>query len=377
MKVLHLTAHLNTGGMTSYIFGLVRPLSRKGIQLSVMSSGGSSASMFHEAGAETFEFPVGMKSELHPRLYASLPSILKFIREKPIDILHAHTRVTQVLAFWVQKFAKIPVVTTCHGFYKKRMGRRLLPAWGDRVIAISDDVRDHLISDFKIPARKVRLIYNGIDLDSLDAAYRQQSPEEARASYGFKPQDLVIVMIARLVRVKGQENLIRAVNILRKEFPAVRLLLVGEGDDKSRLVKLVEDLYLSDRVFFTGGVHNIVKPLAAADLFALPALWREAFGLSILEAMACRKPVIVTRSWALAKFLESESAGILVDPAQVGEIVQAASRYFRDKGLRERAGDEGRRLVERQFGMDQMAQNVAALYEECCSENQFFVRQTT
>jgi len=362
VKVLHLTAHLNTGGITTYILGLVKPLHEYKMDIYVLSGGGALTSAFQEAGAQTFNFNVGMKSELHPALYAALPEIIKLIREKQINLIHAHTRVTQVLAFWIQRFVRIPVVTTCHGFYQKRLGRRLLPAWGDRVIAISDDVRDYLISDFNLKKEKVCLIYNGIDIETLDQAYQKEDPSKAKAAYGFKPQDVVIGVIARLVKVKGQENLIRAVNILRKEFPAVRLLLVGDGEDKSRLEKMVQDLYLGDRVLFTGGVHRIAKPLAAIDIFALPALWREAFGLSILEAMACQKPVVVTKTWALRRHLEEARAGILVDPLQSGDLVNGLARLLKDPHLCQTMGKQGRELVRKRFSLNQMAKEIADLY---------------
>ena len=145
MKVLHLTTHLNSGGITNYILRLIKPLRELGIDLSVLSSGGEYTTFFKDAGAEVYELPIRTKSELHPKLYWAVPSVLRLIYEKKIDLLHAHTRVTQVLAYWTQRITGVGVATTCHGFYRRRFGRRLIPAWGDRTIAISQPVADNLM----------------------------------------------------------------------------------------------------------------------------------------------------------------------------------------------------------------------------------------
>ncbi|MCM8776054.1 MAG: glycosyltransferase, partial [Candidatus Omnitrophica bacterium] len=185
MKVMHLATHLNTGGISSYILRLVEPLGRLNVNIGVLSSGGNLTPLFRERGAETFEFPIRTKNELHPKIYWAIPGICDLIRKKRIEILHAHTRITQVLAYWVQRCMGIPVVTTCHGFYKRRLGRRLLPAWGDYVIAISEPVSDNLKSDFHVPEAQIRIVNNAVDIVSLERAYKSHVPEEAKLSFGF------------------------------------------------------------------------------------------------------------------------------------------------------------------------------------------------
>ncbi len=151
MNILHLTTHLNVGGITTYILRLVRPLKKLGVETFVLSSGGDCSQQFAERGARVFELPIRTKNELHPRLYLQLPAVQRLIRENKIDLLHAHTRVTQVMSFWLHKTMGIDFVATSHGYYKRRLGRRILPAWGHCTIAISQGVADHLAKDFKRP----------------------------------------------------------------------------------------------------------------------------------------------------------------------------------------------------------------------------------
>lgn len=364
MNVLHLTTHLNTGGITTYIYRLAPSLRKFDIDLQVLSSGGEWTEAFQKEGISTYEFDIRTKSELHPKIYWAIPSIIRLIRKKKIDLLHAHTRITQVMAFWVRRFTGIPVVTTCHGFYKQRLGRRLLPAWGDRAIAISELVGDHLVNDFHVVEKKVRIIHNAVDIEKLDEAFKQHDPRQSRKKFGFPEDALVVGVVARLVRDKGQEYLIRAIHALKDKFPKIRLLIVGEGRDRSLFEDEVKSLKMESYVHFSGNMTDVTRALAAVDVFAFPAIWREGFGLSIIEAMTCRLPVIVSNIWALNALIQSGITGILVEPKKVDVLAEAIERFLVDPVYRSQIGNQGRARVEELFCINRMAQDIAKVYQE-------------
>lgn len=369
MRVLHLSTHLNTGGITTYILKLIGPLKKTGVETFVLSSGGSCSDFFREAGAVTFELPIKTKSELNPRLWSALPRLLRIIRENKIEILHAHTRVTQVLAAWAGWIAKVPVVTTCHGFYKRRLGRRLFPAWGKRTIAISQGVAKHLIRDFQVPEKKVRTVNNGVNLEEIDQCYARHHSEKVKAFYGFGENDPVIGIVARMVEDKGHEYLIRAIHNLQKQFPCIRALLVGDGRHRPILEKLVKELKLQKRVVFTGNVSDVTQPLAAMDIFSLPATWREGFGLSIVEAMACRKPAIVSNIWSLNALIQDNETGILIEPKQIFPLVEAITRLLKNPVESKAMGIRAREMVEKSFSIDRMAREIQQVYTEVLGAN--------
>ncbi|MDD5218253.1 MAG: glycosyltransferase family 4 protein [Candidatus Omnitrophica bacterium] len=364
MKVLHLTSHLDSGGITVYILRLIRHLREQGVEVCVVSSGGNYAPLFHERGAQTFEIPFRTKSELHPKIYFALPQIINIIKEQKIDVIHAHTRITQVMAFWIQKVLKIPVVTTCHGFYKRRLGRRLLPAWGDYAVAISDGVAKHLTDDHRVPLQKVKIVNNAVDFQELDAAYARHDTVEMKKRYGFRTNDPVIGVVARLVADKGHEYLIRAMVELRRQYPNLKLLIVGDGKYKKFLQQLVAKLGLTDHVVFTGNLIDVTEALSAMDLFVFPATWREGFGLSIAEAMACRKAVVVTNVWALNRIIHHRINGMLVEPKCVTPLVEAIDELFRDHVLRQKIQTQARQLAEELFSIPRMAREIQQVYQE-------------
>ena len=360
MKVLHLTTHLNIGGITTYILKLVRPLRQHGIEIQVLSSGGECLELFRKEGAKTFELPIRTKSELNPKIFFALPKVVEIIRRERIDLIHAHTRITQVMAFFLERLTGVPAITTCHGFYKRRLGRRLLPAWGRKAIAISQNVAEHLSRDFKVPESRIVTIHNGGDLESLDEAYRLHDPSKSKESYGFQKNDYVVGIVARLVEDKGHEYLLRALAVL----PDARLLIVGDGRYRGTLEGLARSLRLENRVVFTGNITDVPQPLSAMDIFALPATWREGFGLSIAEAMACRKAVIVSNIWALNTLIKHKDTGILIEPRQIEPLVEALKNLFLNPLERKELGERARNTVAKHFTVRRMAEAIARLYSE-------------
>lgn len=366
MKVLHLTTHLNSGGITNYILSLIKPLRELDCEISVLSGGGEMVPAFLEQATPMYQLPIKTKSELNPKIYWALPKIIQTIRENKIDLLHAHTRVTMVMAYWIQRKIGIPVVTTCHGFYKRRLGRRLIPAWGDLAIAISHPVGDHLKRDFKVPPIKIRIINNGVNLLEIDSIYHTIDCREEKRKFGFLETDMVVGVVARLVMDKGHEYLIRAMAELIKMFPNIRLLIVGDGNYRHHLENLVAELRIGPYVVFTGNLssRDVVRALGATDIFALPATWREGFGLSIVEAMACCKPVIVTNIWALNALVQNDKTGILIEPKQVAPLIESISRLVMDSEARLRIGKSAREMTEKFFSIPRMAEEIKQAYGE-------------
>ena len=364
MKILHLTTHLNRGGISQYIYSVGSAMRAKGHEIFVASAGGEMEEEFRKAQIHVKIFPIRTKSELSLKIYKALPSMMRWVKDERIDLLHAHTRVTQVAAFWIHYFTGIPYVTTAHGFYKRRLGRRLLPAWGKRVIAISESVGLDLQKNHEVPLDRTRVVYNGLDLPGLFYRFSQHDPLQIKKEYGFSPDSYVIGVTARLVPDKGHGYLIRAIKQLEEEIPEIKLLVAGDGRYRKELESLVQNLRMKDRVLFLGNLQDISKPLAAMDVFVLPATWREGFGLSIAEAMTCEKPVIVTNIWALNTLIQDRKNGILVEPKNVEALAEAIRMMLVDVEFRQKIGKEGRRTAEKRFSLDRMVRELESVYEE-------------
>ncbi|MDD5084867.1 MAG: glycosyltransferase family 4 protein [Candidatus Omnitrophica bacterium] len=364
MKILHLTTHLNTGGITTYIETLGRFLNAEGHTVAVLSSGGEMVPHYEACGIPCYIMDIKTKSELSPKLYRAIPKVVKLVKAERFDLIHAHTRVTQVLANWVKLFTGVPCVSTCHGFYKRRLGRRIFPAWGDYVIAISGAVGENLKHYFKVNENKIRVVHNAVDMNRIISEYAVANPADVRKSLKLPPETFVIGSVARLVRDKGHEYLVKAVPEILKEFPNIRVLIIGDGPYRRQLEKLTKCLNLEHYVLFLGNRRDVIRLLSVVDIFILPAVWREGFGLSMIEAMTAKKPIVVTNICALNTIITPGVNGLMVPPKDSKSIAGAICDLLRDTELREKISDGGHQFVRDNFSLPTLQKGILSVYRE-------------
>jgi len=362
MTVLFLTTHFQTGGITSYLLTVSRALMARGYEVVVASSGGNMVPELELAGAVHLTLNLRTKSVLSPKLPAAIGRVCREVRARGITVIHAQTRVTQFLAAIVSRMTRVPYVTTCHGFFRPRLWRKAVPCWGQRVIAISDQVANHLRRDFDVAPERIRVIRNGIDLDRFlpaDPQTRAQQ-QERRGCRNRK----VIGIIARLSDVKGHHVLIEALNLLKADVPDVKLLIVGEGRQETALKQQVADLGLTEWVDFYPVVNQTTEFLSAFDCFVMPSL-QEGLGLSVMEAQAAGLPVIASRVGGIPSLIRDGETGILVQPGHVRQLSEALRRVLTDPDMAGRLGEQARHEAERCYGAEQMAQELIDVYRDC------------
>ena len=364
MKILLLANHLNVGGITSYVYSLGCGMKAAGHYVYVAASGGETLPKFKAAGIEFIRLPLNTKAEAGPKALFSLFRLLLQLREKKIDIMHANTRVTQVVACLAARFSGVPFVSTCHGFFKTRVFRRVFPCWGKRVIAVSQQVKEHLTDDFRVDAGRIRVIANGIDIAKFKAM-DPGSKNEAKIKLGLGSGP-VIGIVARLSDVKGHVYLIEAMQKVLLDIPAAQLVIAGDGKMKDTLVSLSKRLGIAEKVFFVPTLADTLDVLSALDLFILPSL-KEGLGLSLMEAMACGICSIGSNIGGIKTLIQDGYSGILVEPKNINAIYRAITGLLKDPAKREMLGANGREFITGRFSLEQMVSSTEGVYKECLS----------
>lgn len=361
MKILYITNHLNIGGVTSYVLTLADGLKKRGHSIYIASSGGALLPEFTGKGITYIQIPIKTKKEVGPKILASLLKLNKFLRHENIDLIHTHSRTTQVLGSLLNKKKGIKHISTCHGYFRRRLLRRFFPCWGDRTIAISEQVKEHLINDFKMEEKNIVVIHNGIDIDRfrMDGL---KPKSEAKRDLGLADTP-VVGIVARLSDVKGHIYLIEAMKEVLRDFPAAQLFIVGDGKEKKKLLKLADKLLISANIIFKSEVTDTREVLAAIDVFVMPSL-KEGLGLALMEAMALGLAAVGSDIGGIKTLIKHGTNGLLVQTADSSALAKAISELLRDPAKREAFGRQARKFIAENFSQEKMVIETEKAYSE-------------
>jgi phosphatidylinositol alpha-1,6-mannosyltransferase len=232
------------------------------------------------------------------------------------------------------------------------------------VIASSNFARELLLRDWPVPQEKTRLLHPGVD-----CSYFQPAPPDAevRKRLGWNGRQ-VILTVGRLQRRKGQDVMIEVVARLRDRFPNLLYAIVGDGEEKARLTELVARHGVGSQVQFLGEVKDaeLLRCYQQCDLFALPnrAVGRdvEGFGIVLLEAQACGRPVLAGASGGTAETLKPGETGVLVACDRPDEPAAALAELLADPEKLNRMGQAGRAWVEEKFNWPSLAAEAQRMF---------------
>ena len=223
----------------------------------------------------------------------------------------------------------------------------------DRIVAISEGVREYLVRDLKLPDRKIVLIYNPVDIQRI-----QQLSQEQVDDPWLRDQDKhVVLWVGRIAAIKGLQYLICAFESVLKQVDA-RLIIVGEGSEQNAIENLAIQKGLQEKVRFAGFQSNPYRYMSRSSVFAFPSL-SEGFGMVLVEAMACGLPVVSADCIAgPSEILQNGGCGILVPVADAEALAEGIVRILTDHQLREQLAQ-----VAAQRATDFEAAHVVASYE--------------
>ena len=238
--------------------------------------------------------------------------------------------------------------------------RRLTPDM-DRLIAVSRAIEAKLEDEGRTGlGTPVDLIYNGVDLQRYD---HQEPCCTLRDEYGMEPGSQIVGVVARLEPEKGHPTLFEAWPAVLRAVPDAYLLVIGEGSQRDALEAKARELRIAHRVVFTGRRDDVPAVTAALDVAVLPS-YREAQGLSILEALALARPVVASKVGGIPEMIEDGVTGLLVEPHDAEGLARAISRLLTDHPYADTLARQGHDLVHDRFCIELMVEAVEAIYEE-------------
>jgi glycosyltransferase involved in cell wall biosynthesis len=300
LTVVQVLPALEAGGVERGTLDVARELVRRGHRAIVRSAGGRMVAELNAAGAEHLAWSIGKKS---PATLRYVPSLRNWLQKTPVDIVHARSRLPAWIAYAALKSltaARRPrFVTTVHGAYSVSRYSAIMTR-GDRVIAISDTIRDYVLSNYpEVNADRVDVIYRGVDRSFYAQNYRPD-PKWSKAWFESFPQlagRSVLTLPARLTRRKGHEDFLALIKALKSQQQAAHGLIVGGADPKHQryleeLKARASALGLAADISFTEHRNDVREIMAVSDLVLVLSSKPEAFGRTTLEALSLGVPVV-------------------------------------------------------------------------------------
>jgi glycosyltransferase involved in cell wall biosynthesis len=285
----------------------------------------------------------------------------KLLKELRPDVIHARSRVPAWLVYLANKKLNIPFVTTVHGFNSVNAYSKVM-TYGDRVICVSNSIKEHIKRHYKTPEEKITVIPRGIDLKKFNPNdINLLFIEEFKKQYDLENK-FIISIIGRITQLKDIETFIKAVTLVRHNVPNIKALIVG-GVQKGKenyfenLKKLIQELEMKDTVVFMGSQSNIAEIYTLSNIVVSASKKPESFGRSVAEAIAMNTPVIATNHGGVKDVVIEGENGFLVE---VGDETNLAKKIILSKNLL----FDGYSYIRKNFSLNQMVEKTLKVYEE-------------
>jgi glycosyltransferase involved in cell wall biosynthesis len=226
----------------------------------------------------------------------------------------------------------------------------------DCFIAASDAIRRMLIAD-GVPPGRTTTVHEGIDLTHVRAA----PPVNVHEAFWLPHGAPVVGNVAALVPHKGQRHLVEAAHLVVQEIPDARFIILGEGELREHLEEQVKEYHLEKHVLLPGFRTDVLGCIKRFDVFAMSSV-TEGLGTSLLDAMACARPIVATRTGGIPEIVADGITGVLVPPRDHAAMAREIVRLLKDEALGRRMGEAGYARVSGQFTVERMVEETAAVY---------------
>jgi glycosyltransferase involved in cell wall biosynthesis len=294
----------------------------------------------------------------------------KSLRRERTQILHTYGFYPNVFAIPAARLAGVPVIIGAiqdigdiWTFWQHKVQKQCLRL-ADHIVVNAEAIKRDLLGR-GYDAERLSVIPNGTDCQRF---HLPGDGGAVRREWGIPSGVAVVGVLARLMRIKGQEVFLRAAALIASKDPHVRFVIVGDNifnpEYKAELKQLAGRLGLEDRVVFTGFRTDVPDLLAALSVAVSPSLGLEGMSNSILEAMAAGVPVVATRVGGTPEIVEDGVSGLLVSPGDPEALAAAISRLLQDKTLAKQLGETARRRVFGRYSLEQAVASTERLYDD-------------
>lgn len=388
MKILQLCSRFPPapGGTETYVLELSREFIRRGHQVTVLTSDMycDTPMIKHKHFSKVFDgtvkrFPAfTISGEADFPVYPGIG--FQALREEA-DVIHTHSYgcYNSLPLPVVGKMRGIKTVFTPHfhpdysdwggkrrfllrKVYDRTVGRFSVNSIDDLVLLTEFERRLMMEGGILSPETRVHIVESGVDLERFNPNH---NPEPFLNRFGIKGNERIVLYVGRVAQKKGLETIIAAAPFVNEQFPDTRFVIVGEDMGLGKWVRReIEEKGLSRTFLLTGYLEQeelLVSAYNSCNVLVLPSEY-EAFGLVLVEAMACKRPCVATTVGGIPNVVKDRETGLLVPPRDPEALAQAICTILSDPGLAAEMGELGRRRVEDRYSWSKVAESMLKIY---------------
>lgn len=360
IRVLHVIDHLGYGGAPTVVKNIVERLNSEGIETLVCALRRNPIAMQINAHLITLTY--------HKYNPYTILAVAKLCKKYKIDIVHAHLPKSIISSLLASFFCASKIVIHEHGeiisgtAFIYRLLLKILRLRAEVAFANSQATKAALSQTAGFAESSIAVVSNFIDFTQFDpAAY---SRDKVRNALGIARNKTVVGFVGRLASYKGADLLVEAAAILCKKDQRFCFIIVGEGPQKNRLEKLVLQLGLKEKVTFAGLCKSPQKVITAFDIAVIPSRY-EAFGITAIEFMRMKVPIIASPVGGLPELVQHNKTGILLNNLNAENIAEAVNKLVQENSLRESLV-ENAEVFSRKFDGREQLKQISSIYEKLC-----------
>lgn len=293
-------------------------------------------------------------------------TLARLLRAEGVELVHLNNSIIKNHVWMIAaRLAKIPCVTHERGINPRYLARAQMLARGlAAVICISDAVRANFV-ERSVSGLNLVTIPNGLDPAEMHV---QCSPEDVRRELGLAPDRPLVGMVGNIKPWKGQEVVIRAIALLKRQFPGIVCLLIGNTSPESadyhrRILALVEEFGLADNIIIMGYRREVADYVNAVQVLIHASILPEPFGRVLLEGMALRKPLVASRGGGVPEIVVDGVTGRLYRPGAPDHLAECLAQLLHDRAAASRMGEAGYNRLCTRFSIDRNVSATQELYD--------------
>jgi L-malate glycosyltransferase len=366
MKILQISSAQSFGGGERYVADLTSALLERGhdVQIVVRPNSPIPSKITKLSYQSVSVLPLRNALDVQ-----SARELARIAKEQHSEIIHAHmARDYPLAAYAARRNPNAKLIVTRHVLFPlNRLHGRILSR-AARVIAVSRAVAHQLNSQRLLPAERISVVPNGVDVERLRNARLSLDRAELYQSWGLPEGCSLVGSIGQLNPLKGHEVFVRAAALVLEAIPQARFVIAGEDDSPSAETRLavsnlITELGLQDKVRLLGRVDDVGPFLAALDLF-VSASRTESFGLGMAEAMASGIPVVATSTEGALEIIRQGETGIITDINEPNELAKAITFLLSHPEQRELMGHSAFEHAREKLSLQQMVDAIERIYRE-------------